>query len=111
MSKNRSPTNSLFGGLVCCVLALVAVACLAACGGDDMVTPGDTCTVGQVLGLGQKCSVGEDTFEVVDDGLEVACLIEPDGISRMCSTHEVVKGNFSASNIEDTSDWRIDSMP
>ncbi len=111
MSKNRSQTNSLFGGLARGVLALVAVACLAACGGDDMVEPGDTCSVGQVLGPGQKCSVGGDSFEVVDDGLGLACLIEPDGISRMCSTHEVVKGSFSASNIEDTSDWRIDSMP
>ena len=111
MSKNPSQAGSLLRGLACGVLALVAVGYLAACGGDDMVEPGDTCTVGQVLGLGQTCSVGGDTFEVVDDGLGLACLIEPDGISRLCSNSEVTKGGFSASNIDDTADWRIDSMP
>ena len=45
----------------------------------------------------------------MSDGL--ACLIEADGISRKCENREVVKGGFSASNIDDTPDWRIDSMP
>ena len=82
---------------------------LAACGGDDMMGPGDTCTVGQVLGPEQECSVGTDTFEVMSDGF--GCLIEPDGVNRKCSNNEVTKGGFSASNIDDTLNWRIDSMP
>ena len=109
MQNNRSRASSLFGALACGVLALVAVAYLAACGGD-MMEPGDPCSVGQMLGLGQECSVGGDTFEVLDDGSRLACLIEPDG-SRMCSNDEVTKGGFSASHIDDTMDWRIDSMP
>ena len=111
MQSNRSQASSLFGGLACGVLALVAVGYLAACGGDDMMEPGDTCSVGDVLSPGQACSVGADTFEVMSDDLGLACLIEPDGISRMCSNDEVTKGGFSASNIDDTMDWRIDSMP
>ena len=109
MSSNRSPASLLFRSLACGVLALVAVGYLAACGGDDMMGPGDTCTVGQVLGPGQECSVGTDTFEVMSDGF--GCLIEPDGVSRECSNNEVTKGGFSASNIDDTLNWRIDSMP
>jgi len=111
MSSHRSQASLPFVSLACGVLAFTAVGYLAACGGDDMMEPGDTCSVGQVLGPGQQCSVGEETFEVVDDGLGLACLIEPDGISRLCGTHEVNKGDFSASNIDDTMDWRIDSMP
>jgi len=111
MSSHRSQARLPFVSLACGVLAFTAVGYLAACGGDDMMEPGDTCSVGQVLGPGQQCSVGEETFEVVDDGLGLACLIEPDGISRLCGTHEVNKGDFSASNIDDTMDWRIDSMP
>ena len=89
---------------------LLAVVCISACGGDDMTGPGATCSVGQVLGPGEECSAGDgDTFGVMADGF--ACLIEADGISRMCSNNEVTKGGFSASNIEDTLDWRIDSMP
>ncbi len=109
MSSNRSQASLLFGGLARGVLALVAVAYLAACGGDDMMGPGDACAVGQVLGPGQECSVGADTFEVMPDGF--ACLIEPDGVSRACSNNEVTKGGFLASNVDDTLDWRIDSMP
>ena len=108
MSSDRSQASSLFGGLACGVLALVAVGYLAGCG-DDMMEPGDTCNVGQVLGPGQECSVGGDTFEVMSDGF--ACLIEPDGLSWECSNNEVTKGGFSASNIDDTLDWRVDSMP
>lgn len=111
MSSHRSQASLRFVSLACGVLAFIAVLYLAACGGDDMMEPGDTCSVGQVLGPGEQCSVGADTFEVVDDGLGLACLIEPDGISRLCGTHEVNKGDFSASNIDDTMDWRIDSMP
>ena len=92
------------------LLALLAVACIAACGGDDMTGPGATCSVGQVLGPGEQCSAGGgDTFEVMPDGF--GCLIESDGISRLCSNNDVNKGGFSASNIEDTLDWRIDSVP
>ena len=113
MSSNRSPASLLFRSLACGVLALVAVGYLAACGGDDMgddmMGPSDTCAVGQVLGPGQECSVGTDTFEVMSDGF--GCLIEPGGLSQMCSNNEVTKGGFSASNIDDTLNWRIDSMP
>ena len=112
MSSNRSPASLLFRSLACGVLALVAVWYLAACGGDDMddmMGPGDTCAVGQVLGPGQECSVGTDTFEVMSDGF--GCLIEPGGLIQMCSNNAVTKGGFSASNIDDTLDWRIDSMP
>ena len=91
------------------ILALVAVACIAACGGDDVTGPGATCSVGQVLGPGEQCSAGVDTFEVMPDGL--GCLIEADGISRVCSNKDVDKGGFAASNIEDTLNWRIDSVP
>lgn len=111
MSSCRSQAGLPFVSFACGVVAFTAVGYLAACGGDDMMEPGDTCSVGQVLGPGQQCSVGEETFEVVDDGLGLACLIEPDAISRLCGTHEVSKGGFSASNIDDTMDWRIDSMP
>jgi len=100
-----SETNPVRG-----ILVLVALACLAACGGDDTTGPGATCSVGQVLSPGEECSVGGgETFEVGSDGL--ACLVESDGISRRCSTSEVTKGGFSASNIDDTLNWRIDSMP
>ena len=74
MSSKQSRPSSLFGGPACAILALVAVGYLAACGGDDMMEPGDSCAVGQVLGPGQECSVGDETFEVMSDGF--ACLIE-----------------------------------
>ncbi len=96
---------------------LLAVACLAACGGEDLTEPdGASCAVGQVLSPGEKCSAGGgDTFEVMPDAGDgigsLACLIESDGVSRTCSNNEVTKGMFSASNIEDTLDWRVDSMP
>ena len=108
MSSYRSQAGLPFVSLACGVLAFIAVASLAACG-DDVMEPGDTCSVGQVLGPGQQCSAGADTFEVLSDGF--ACLIEPDGVSRECSNNEVAKGGFSASNIENTMDWRIDSVP
>ena len=111
MSSCRSQAGLPFVSLACGILAFIAVLHLAACGGDDMMEPGDTCSVGQVLGPGQQCSVGAETFVVEDDGLGLACLIESDGISRLCGTREVNKGGFSASNIDDTMDWRIDSMP
>jgi len=98
--------RSLTAIVVLSALALVA----AACGGDDTTGPGATCSVGQVLSPGEECSVGGgETFEVGSDGL--ACLVESDGISRRCSTSEVTKGGFSASNIDHTLNWRIDSMP
>lgn len=109
MSSNRPQASLLFGSLACAVLALIAAGYLSACGGDDMMEPGDACSVGEVLSPGDKCSVGADTFEVMSDGF--ACLIESDGISRECSNNEVTKGGFLASNIDDTLDWRIDSMP
>ena len=99
------PFASLAWGLA----VFIATGCLAACGGGDMMEPGDTCSVGQMLGPGDECSVGADTFEVMSDGF--ACLIEPDGISRQCHNKEVAKGGFWASNIEETLDWHIDSMP
>lgn len=110
MSSNRSQASLPFTSLACGLLAL-AWGYVAACGGDDKMTEpdGDPCSVGEVLGPGQECSVGPDTFEVMADGL--ACLIEPDGVSRKCSNKDLAKGGFSASNIDDTLDWRINSMP
>ncbi|MDE2974614.1 MAG: hypothetical protein OXU64_07850 [Gemmatimonadota bacterium] len=110
MFSNRSQASLPFTSLACGLLAL-AWGSVAACGGDDKMTEpdGDLCSVGEVLGPGEECSVGADTFEVMADGL--ACLIEPDGGSWECSTRELARGGFSASNIDDTLDWRIDSMP
>ena len=92
------------------MVGLLAMACIAACGGDDVTGSGITCSVGQMLGPAEACSAGEgNTFEVMPDG--IGCLIEADGISRICSNNDVAKGGFAASNIEDTPDWRIDSVP
>lgn len=109
MSNSRVKACLPFGSVACGVLALVTAGYLAACGGGDMMGPGDECSVGDVLGPGQQCSVGDNTFEVMPDGF--GCLIEPDGISRECGNKDVTTGGFSASRIEDTMDWRIDSMP
>lgn len=90
-------------------LGLLAVTGFAACGGDDVTGPDLTCGVGQVLVPGEACSAGRGTtFEVMPDG--TACLIEADGISRSCSNKDVAKDGFAATNIEDTPNWRIDSV-
>lgn len=102
-----------FGSVGCGILTIAIMGYIAACGEDGTTEPdADACSVGQVLSPGEKCAVGGSSFEVSTlDNDPFACLIEPDGISQECANKDIAKGGFAASNIEDTLDWRIDSMP
>ncbi len=102
--------------LVCGLLALLALGCLAACGGDSMTEPEveqeSACRVGQELDPGKSCSLGKSArFEVMSDG--IGCHIRSDQSEEAwkCSNDDVSVGSFSASQIPDTKRWRIDSLP
>lgn len=88
----------------------VALACFAACSDlPNELELGPNCFSGQVLDPGEKCSPGGGaTFEVMFD--DTACLIESDGVSRKCGNKKVEKGEFLATNIQDTKRWRIESL-
>ncbi len=70
----------------------------------------DPCRVDQVLSPGQSCSVdvpgvsvGSNVFEVTSDGR--GCF------GSICSGGSININGFRASRVEDTSNWRIDSLP
>ncbi len=97
----------------CLILAMFS---LVACGGDDdnpMSSGTDsTCTVGMVLDIGQSCTYDGGTFGVGDD--EFGCAVPTglnDSTQGQCSNNDVMVNGFSASNVEGTSTWRIDSLP
>lgn len=105
----------------CLVLPLLMFGCEIA---------GNACRVGQELDPGQSCEVPyAGTFRVRSDGCagEVPVVqVDPENgtvslsfsggdlefsSGRMCMSGYVESGGFRASEIPDTSRWRIDSMP
>ena len=111
---------------MCRVFLILAMFTIVACGGDDdnpvsgvtgsgvsgSGVSGRTCTVGMVLDIGQSCTYDGGTFGV--DANDIGCAI-PTGLDGNtqghCSNRLVMVNGFSASPVEGTSTWRIDSLP
>ena len=50
-------------------------------------------------------------FEVQDEEFACYTKIQTEVIESDCSNREIESGGFSASRIEDTANWRINSVP
>ena len=91
---------------------LCCIAGVAACGDSTTDLEGEACAVGQEWGPGESCVVsGGYRFEVRDQ--EHACYTRTlaDGIESTCSNRDIESEGFSAARIDDTVDWRINSVP
>ncbi len=94
------------------LVLLACIVCVAACGDSTTELDGEACQVGQEWGPGESCVVsGGYRFEVEDQDFACYSKILEDGIESDCSNREIESGGFSASRIEDTANWRINSVP
>ena len=70
------------------------------------------CSVGQEIGPGESCLVGDDDiFEAMDDGTGCFKIFRDDGESWRCRGDEVDEEGFKALRINDTDTWRIEEVP